>query len=87
MTNEEPKSAQPAPNLNSILEAGTEGLETLALSGLGLGFRAAIPKMPSFRVSYIFFICLYYFYYYKYCQERWLNREDIRLEVLTRKIF
>jgi len=51
MTNEEPKSAQPAPNLNSILEAGTEGLETLALSGLGLGFRAAIPKMPSFRVS------------------------------------
>jgi len=53
MTNEEPKSAQPAPNLNSILEAGTEGLETLALSGLGLGFRAAIPKMPSFRVSYL----------------------------------
>ncbi|XP_016656349.1 histone-lysine N-methyltransferase SETD1B-A [Acyrthosiphon pisum] len=49
MTNEEPKSSQPAPNLNSILEAGTEGLETLALSGLGLGFRAAIPKMPSFR--------------------------------------
>jgi len=56
MTNEEPKSAQPAPNLNSILEAGTEGLETLALSGLGLGFRAAIPKMPSFRVSYLIFI-------------------------------
>jgi len=36
------------------LEAGTEGLETLALSGLGLGFRAAIPKMPSFRVSNFF---------------------------------
>lgn len=52
ITNEEPKTVQPAPNLNSILEAGTEGLETLALSGLGLGFRAAIPKMPSFRVSY-----------------------------------
>ncbi|XP_060864602.1 histone-lysine N-methyltransferase SETD1B-A-like isoform X1 [Metopolophium dirhodum] len=49
VNNEEPKSAHPAPNLNSILEAGTEGLETLALSGLGLGFRAAIPKMPSFR--------------------------------------
>lgn len=43
---------QPAQDLNSILEAGTEGLETLALSGYGLGFRAALPKMPSFRVSY-----------------------------------
>lgn len=56
MSNEEPKPAQPAPNLNTILEAGTEGLETLALSGLGLGFRAAIPKMPSFRVSYFFIV-------------------------------
>lgn len=54
---------QPAPNLNSILEAGTEGLETLALSGLGLGFRAAIPKMPSFRVSYFYYVYVILLYY------------------------
>jgi len=66
VTNEEPKPAQPAPNLNTILEAGTEGLETLALSGLGLGFRAAIPKMPSFRVSNFLLLLtnLYFIFYY-----------------------
>lgn len=36
--------------LNSLLDTG----DTLALGGFGLGFRASIPKMPSFRVSNIF---------------------------------
>lgn len=37
-------------NLNQILDAGQDSLDTLAISGLGLGFRASIPKMPSFKV-------------------------------------
>lgn len=42
--------------LNSLLDTG----DTLALGGFGLGFRASIPKMPSFRVSNIFYVITEY---------------------------
>nr|XP_018917910.1 PREDICTED: histone-lysine N-methyltransferase SETD1B-A [Bemisia tabaci] len=36
--------------LDSLLDSSREGLETLSsMNGLGLGLRASIPKMPSFR--------------------------------------
>ncbi|KAJ9588896.1 hypothetical protein L9F63_017774, partial [Diploptera punctata] len=37
--------------LNSILDTGREsfGLDSVGLGGFGLGFRAAFPKLPSFR--------------------------------------
>ena len=39
--------------LNSILDTGRESfsLDSVGLGGFGLGFRAALPKLPSFRVS------------------------------------
>ncbi|XP_065201420.1 histone-lysine N-methyltransferase SETD1 isoform X2 [Planococcus citri] len=47
-TQEEPVP-NTAANLNQILDSGQDGLDNLAMSGLGLGFRASIPKMPSFK--------------------------------------
>lgn len=45
-------------SLMNILDANRDTLDPIALGGLGLGFRAAIPKMPSFRVIN-FFILLF----------------------------
>ncbi|KAL1128908.1 hypothetical protein AAG570_013442 [Ranatra chinensis] len=35
--------------LNSILDTGMEALDPMALGSFGLGLRAAMPKLPSFR--------------------------------------
>lgn len=35
--------------LNSILESGMESLDPMSLGSFGLGFRASLPKLPSFR--------------------------------------
>jgi hypothetical protein len=42
--------------LNSILDTGRESfsLDSVGLGGFGLGFRAALPKLPSFRVSMLY---------------------------------
>jgi hypothetical protein len=42
--------------LNSILDTGRESLslDSVGLGGFGLGFRAALPKLPSFRVSILY---------------------------------
>jgi hypothetical protein len=45
--------------LNSILDTGRESfsLDSVGLGGFGLGFRAALPKLPSFRVSKLYMDC------------------------------
>jgi hypothetical protein len=45
--------------LNSILDTGRESfsLDSVGLGGFGLGFRAALPKLPSFRVSMLYMKC------------------------------
>ncbi|KAJ8866824.1 hypothetical protein PR048_032685 [Dryococelus australis] len=39
--------------LSSFLDSGRDcfGMDSIGISGLGLGFRAAIPKMPSFKCN------------------------------------
>lgn len=48
-----PVKSEPLPNsgtiLNSILESGMESLDPMSLGSFGLGFRASLPKLPSFR--------------------------------------
>ncbi|XP_069684013.1 histone-lysine N-methyltransferase SETD1 [Periplaneta americana] len=46
-----PPSTKQENLLNSILDTGREsfGLDSVGLGGFGLGFRAAFPKLPSFR--------------------------------------
>lgn len=35
--------------MNSIIESGMESLDPMSLGSFGLGFRASLPKLPSFR--------------------------------------
>lgn len=62
---EEKKKMTTESLLNSILDSNFDSVNYNATSGgFGLGFRAALPKMPSFRVSnFILFEELKYFFY------------------------
>ena len=51
---EEKKNITTETLLNSILDSNFDSVNyNSAAGGFGLGFRAALPKMPSFRVCYV----------------------------------
>lgn len=57
-TKEDVKGQQ---GLSSLLEQATP--LGLSYEGFGLGIRASMPKMPSFRVKQYYFISMYDFFY------------------------